>query len=306
MKAVLVRQWGGVDAAVIENVALPLPGPGEILVRVKATSINPVDWKIREGYLQEFVPLPVWLGSDISGEIEALGEDVEGWEIGAAVYGLKGLRGGAYAEFTTIHPHEIGNKPKSLSFAEAAGVPHAALTAWYALISMAKIQAGQRVLIHAAGGGVGHFAVQIAKMKGAYVIGTGSARTEAFLNELGVDEFVDYTAAPFETVVKDVDVVLDGVGFDTTTRSMEVLKPGGDLACIVTPPPFEEAAKRQINAHYVSGQPTTELLNEIADLIDAGTLKVRVQEVFSFDKIHDAMKTSQGLHVHGKLAVTIP
>jgi NADPH:quinone reductase-like Zn-dependent oxidoreductase len=305
MKAVLVRQWGGFDAAVIEDVERPQPGPGEILIHIKATSINPVDWKIREGYLQEFVPLPVMLGSDVAGDIEALGEGVEGWEVGTPIYGLKGLRGGAYANYTTIHPHEIAKKPATLSYAEAATVPHAALTAWYALFTIANVQKGQRVLIHAAAGGVGHFAVQLAKMKGAYVIGTASARHEAFLRDLGVDEFIDYTTTPFENVVKDVDVVLDAVGFDTAERSLQVLKPGGTLACIVTPPPMEAAAQRQIHAHYVGGQPSTELLTEIARLIDAGHIKPRLQQTFEFDHIRDALQLSQALHVQGKLAVTV-
>jgi NADPH:quinone reductase-like Zn-dependent oxidoreductase len=305
MKAILVRQWGGIDTAVVEDIERPEPGPGEILIRIKATSVNPVDWKIREGYMQEFVPLPVMLGSDVAGDIEAIGEGVEGWEVGTAVYGLKGLRGGAYANYTTIHPHEIAKKPATLSYAEAASVPHAALTAWYALFLTANLQAGQRVLIHAAAGGVGHFAVQFAKMKGAYVIGTASARHEAFLRKLGADEVVDYTTTPFESVVKDVDVVLDAVGFETTERSLQVIKPGGILACIVTPPNYEAAAERGIQAKYVSEQPSTELLTEIALLIDAGRIKPYIQKVFNFEQINDALHTSQMLHVQGKLAVTV-
>jgi NADPH:quinone reductase-like Zn-dependent oxidoreductase len=305
MKAVLVRQWGGIDTAVVEDIERPEPAAGEILIRIKATSVNPVDWKIREGYMQEFVPLPVMLGSDVAGDIEAIGEGVEGWEVGTAVYGLKGIRGGAYANYTTILPHEIAKKPATLTYAEAASVPHAALTAWYALFLTANLQAGQRVLIHAAAGGVGHFAVQFAKMKGAYVIGTASARHEAFLRELGVDELVDYTTTQFEDVVKDVDVVLDAVGFETTERSLQVIKRGGILACIVTPPNYEAAAERGIQAKYVSEQPSTELLTEIAELIDSGKIKPFIQQVFAFDQINDALHTSQMQHVQGKLAVTI-
>jgi NADPH:quinone reductase-like Zn-dependent oxidoreductase len=305
MKAVLVRQWGGIDAAVVEEVDRPQPGPGELLIRIKATSINPIDWKIREGYLQEFVPLPVMLGSDVAGDIEAVGEGVEGWEVGTAVYGLKGLRGGAYADYTTILPHEIAKKPSTLSYTEAATVPHAALTAWYALFNTANLQAGQRVLVHAAAGGVGHFAVQFAKLKGAYVIGTASARHEDFLRGLGIDEIVDYTTTSFENVVRDVDVVLDAVGFDVTERSLQVLKPGGTMACIVTPPDFEAAAQRQIHAQYISGQPSTEILTEIAELIDAGKVKPFIQQVFPFEQLNEAMQVSQSLHVQGKLAVTL-
>jgi NADPH:quinone reductase-like Zn-dependent oxidoreductase len=305
MKAVLVRNWGGSDAAVIEDVESPQPAAGEILIRVKATSVNPLDWKIREGFLQDYLALPITLGSDVAGDIEALGEGVEGWEVGTPIYGMKGLRGGAYAHYTTIQPQEIARKPATLSYAEAATVPHTAVAAHNALFTVADLREGQRVLIHAAGGGVGHFAVQLAKIKGAYVIGTASARHEAFLRELGVDEFVDYTAVPFESVVKDVDVVLDTVGFDTAERSLEVIKPGGTLVCIVTPPSFEAAAERQINAKYIGAQPSTELLTEIAQLIDAGQIKPRLQQVFNFDQIHDALQLSQMLHVQGKLAVTI-
>lgn len=305
MKAVYVRQWGGSDAAVIEEVEPPKPGPGEILVHVKATSINPVDWKIREGFLQDYIALPILLGSDVAGDIEALGEGVEGWEVGTPVYGMKGLRGGAYADYTTVLPNEIARKPQTLSYAEAAATPHAGLTAWFALFLAADLREGQRILIHAAAGGVGHFAVQLAKMKGAYVIGTATTRHEAFLRQLGVDEFVDYAATPFEDVVKDVDVVFDTVGFGTAERSLPTLKPGGTLACIVTPPPFEAAAERQINAKFVSEQPTTRLLTELAQIIDAGRIRPYLQQTFRFDQIHDALQLSQGLHVQGKLAVTM-
>jgi NADPH:quinone reductase-like Zn-dependent oxidoreductase len=305
MKAFMVRQWGGAEQALVEEIERPEPRPGEILVHIKATSINPLDWKIREGYLQDYVMLPTPLGSDIAGDIEAVGEGVEGWEVGTAVYGFKGIRGGAYANYTTVQPHEIAKKPASLSYSEAASVPHAASTAWTALVFTAGVQPGQRVLIHAAAGGVGHFAVQIAKLKGAYVIGTASGPREQFVRDLGADEFIDYTSAPFETVVKDVDVVFDTVGFDTAERSLNVLKPGGWLLCIVTPPPVEAASERQIQTAYIGAASSTALLTEIAQLIDAGLIRPRIQETFEFARIHDAMQLSQGQHVQGKLAVTV-
>ena len=305
MKAIVVRQWGGSDAAVVEEFERPQPGPGEILISVKATSINPFDWSIREGYLQEYVGLPFMLGSDVAGNIEALGEGVEGWEVGAPVYGMKGLRGGGYAEYTTVFPSEIGKKPETLSYTEAATVPHAALTAWYSLFTNGNLQAGQRVLIHAAAGGVGHFAVQFAKMKNAYVIGTASAHNEAFLRELGVDEFVDYEAAPFESVVKDVDLVIDLVGFGTAERSLKILKRGGTLVCCVTVPPFEAAAQQEVEAKYVMGKSDADILNEIGQLIDSGRVKPSIQQVFQFEQIHQALALSQTKHVRGKLAVTV-
>jgi NADPH:quinone reductase-like Zn-dependent oxidoreductase len=306
MKAVVVRQWGSREHAVIEEFADPVPAGGELLIRIRATSINPVDWKIREGYLGDYVMLPYMLGSDIAGDIVAVGDGVEGWTVGTAVYGLKGLRGGAFAGYTTIQPNEIAAKPESLNYAQAASVPHAALTAWYALVSTADVQPGQRVLIHAAAGGVGHFAVQIAKLRGAYVIGTASGADRAdFLRELGVDEIIDYARTPFESVVTDVDVVLDTVGFDTAERSLQTLKRGGLLACIVTPPPVEAAAERGIKTAYIGGVPSTALLTEIAGLIDAGKIRPHVQQTFDFAEIQDALQLSQGQHVRGKLAVTI-
>jgi NADPH:quinone reductase-like Zn-dependent oxidoreductase len=305
MKAVLVRQWGGFDAATIEDVERPVPGPGEILVRIKATSINPLDWKIREGYMQEFVPLPLMLGSDLAGDIVEVGEGVEGWEVGTPIYGMKGMRGGAFADYTTVLPNEIAKKPTTLSYVEAASIPHAAVTAWECLFTAADLQAGQRVLIHAAAGGVGHFAVQFAKMKGAYVIGTASARHEAFLRTLGIDELIDYTTTPFESVIKDVDMVLDSIGFETTTRSLGVLKSGGTLVCIVTPPDFEAAAQRGVHAKYVGGQASSAILTEIATLIDDGRIKPSLQQSFNFDQIQDALQVSQSQHVQGKLAVVI-
>lgn len=305
MKAIMVREWGGSEQALVEEIERPQPGPGEILVHIKATSINPLDWKIREGYLQDYVMLPTPLGSDIAGDIEAIGEGVEGWTVGTAVYGFKGMRGGAYANYTTVQSHEIARMPATLSYAEAASVPHAATAAWTALVLTANVQPGQRVLVHAAAGGVGHFAVQIAKINGAYVIGTASTGREQFLRDLGVDEFIDYTTTPFETVVKDVDVVFDTIGFDTAERSLNVLKPGGWMVCLVTPPPAEAASQRQIQTAYIGAASSTALLTEIARLIDAGSIRPYVQQTFQFAQIHDAMQLSQGQHVQGKVAVTV-
>jgi NADPH:quinone reductase-like Zn-dependent oxidoreductase len=305
MKAVQVRQWGGWDASNIEDVERPQIGAGEVLIRVKAASINPLDWSIREGYLQEYVSLPYMLGSDVSGDIEALGEGVEGLAVGMPVYGMKGLRGGTFAEYTTMHPGEFATKPTTLTYKEAAAVPHAALTAWQALNDVAELKQGQRILIHAAAGGVGHYAVQFAKLKGAYVIGTGSAKNEAFIRELGADEFIDYPNTPFETVVKDVDVVFDTVGYDTTARSCQVLRPGGTMVCIVTPPPPEELAKYDIVVKFYGAHPDSAQLAEIARLIDAGQVKPCVDKVLQLEQVNEALQLSQGRHVRGKLVLSM-
>jgi NADPH:quinone reductase-like Zn-dependent oxidoreductase len=305
MKAVHVKQWGGPETALIEEIETPKPGPGEVLVKVKAAGINPFDLALLAGYMHEYASLPMLLGSDFAGDVVALGEGVEGIAVGTAVYGMKAMQGGAFAEYTTVAANLVAAKPGSLSYTEAAGVPHAGLTAWQALIETAGLQAGQRVLIQAAAGGVGHLAVQFAKLKGAYVIGTGSENSEAFVRGLGADEFVNYNTTPIETAVKDVDIVLDSVGFDSTERAIQTLKPGGVLVCIVTPPPPEAVAKHQIKAVYFGGHPSKENLTEIARLIDEKKVKVHLDKVMKFEQIHEAFQIIQGRHVHGKLVLTI-
>jgi NADPH:quinone reductase-like Zn-dependent oxidoreductase len=305
MKAVRVNQWGGPDAAVFENIALPYPGPGEVLARVRAASVNPVDWAIREGYLAEYVQAPITLGVDFAGDIEAVGEGVEGFQVGDAIYGAMGARGGAFAEFVVVGAGQIAKKPESLNYTEAASVPHTALTSWQMLFDMAQLREGQRVLVHAAAGGVGSFAVQFAKLKGAHVIGTASGQNESFVRSLGADEFVNYTAVPFETVVKGVDIVLDTVGWDTLERSYQVLKPGGTLVCIVTPPSPELAQKHDVQIKYLGAQPKGDQLAEIAKLIDGGKVKPHVSQIMKFDQVHEALQLSQARHIRGKLVLNI-
>jgi NADPH:quinone reductase-like Zn-dependent oxidoreductase len=304
MKAVRVKQWGGPEAAVTENIERPLVNPGQVLIRVKAASVNPIDWKIREGFLEGYISLPHTLGSDVAGDIEAVGEGVEGFQVGDQVFGMCALFGGAFAEFTKLPATQIARKPETLGYVEAAAVPHAAVTAWQT-VAATELQPGQRLLIHGAAGGVGHFAVQFARLKGIHIIGTASAHNEAFLRELGIDEFIDYTATPFETVVHDVDAVLDTVGFDTTDRSFQVIKPNGVMVCIVTPPSEELAAQYHIRVKYFGADPTNGDLAEIARLIDAGQVKPHVSHVMRFDQIIEALQLSQANHVRGKLVLKI-
>lgn len=305
MKAVIVKQWRGLDDTRAEEADQPQLAHGDVLVRVRATSINPVDWKIRDGYLAEYVSLPYPLGSDFAGDVEALGEGVDGLPVGTAVYGMQGLRGGAYAEYVTTNAGTLAKKPTTLSYAQAAGVPHAGLTAWQSLFDAGNLQAGQRVLIHAAAGGVGHFAVQFAKWKGAYVIGTASAQNEDFVRGLGADEFVNYQATPFENAVKDVDLVLDTIGFDTAERSIKVIKPGGMLVCIVTPPPAEAAALHQVQVKYMGAQANNTDLAEIAQLIDAGQIKPHISHEMKFEQVHEALQINQLGHTRGKIVLTV-
>ena len=248
MKAVRIHSYGGPEVLVYEDAPRPQPEPNDVLVRVHAAGINPVDWKIREGYGKDRLGhrLPLILGWDLSGVVEAVGPGVERLKVGDEVYSRPDIsRDGAYAEYIAIRESLAALKPKSIDHVHAAAIPLAAMTAWQALFDAAGLSRGQRVLIHAAAGGVGSFAVQIAKWKGAYVIGTASTRNQDFLRELGVDSAIDYQSVAFETVVRDVDVVLDTIGGDTQARSWMVLKKGGVLVSTVSPPSPQEAAARR-------------------------------------------------------------
>ena len=245
MKAVRIHNYGGPEVLKFEDAPAPQPGPGEVLVRIHAAAVNPVDWKVRAGRLKERIqyPLPLIPGWDFSGVVEATGPGVTRLKKGDEVYARPDIaRNGAYAEYIVAKESEVAFKPKSVDHVQAAAIPLAALTAWQALFDTAGLKAGQKVLIHGAAGGVGSFAVQLAKRKGAHVIGTASGRNQSFLRELGVDEAIDYEKTGFEDVVHDVDVVLDTIGGDTQNRSWKVLKKGGILVSIISPPSAEEAA----------------------------------------------------------------
>ncbi|HUA66733.1 MAG TPA: NADP-dependent oxidoreductase, partial [Alphaproteobacteria bacterium] len=212
MKAVRIHQYGGPEVLAHVEMKRPTPGPNEVLINVQAASVNPVDWKLRAGYMKDVFPLtfPATLGWDVSGTVEEAGADVTRFKRGDEVYAL--LEGGAYAEYAAARETVVARKPRTVDHIQAATVPVAGLTAWQALFEVAQLTAGQKVLIHAAAGGVGNFAVQLAKAKGAYVIGTASGKNQDFLRELGVDEAIDYEKTRFEDAVRDVDVVLDTIG----------------------------------------------------------------------------------------------
>ena len=243
MKAVRIHSFGGPEVLQFEEAPRPEPGSRRVLVRVHAAGVNPVDWKIREGKLGQ-IPLPSIMGSDFSGEIEALGPDVTEFRVGEMVFGSVADESGSYAQYALAPVSHIVEKPKQIDHVTAAAIPVPAMTAWQALFDEAKLEPGQRVLIHAASGGVGNFAVQFAKWKGAHVIGTGSAGSAGFVRSLGVDEFIDYRSTRFEEVVKDADVVFDTIGGETQERSWSVLKKGGVLVSIVQPP-SEQSAKAE-------------------------------------------------------------
>ena len=317
MRAVRIHAFGGPEVLQIEDVAQPLPTADEILIKMYASGVNPVDWVVREGgndALRPYLTLPMTLGWDAAGTVAALGSAVTGFEIGDAVYGIPNFPGnGSYAEYCAAKASQFAPKPKTLSFTEAAAVPLAGLTAWTGLFEHGKLQAGQRVLIQGASGGVGSFAVQFAKARGAYVIGTASAGNLEYVRQLGADEAIDYRNQPWETLVRDVDVVLEASPLrDNAERAkaVSVLKVGGIFVSVNVDFPFDEAmqaalARQQATGALAANQPRQDWLQEIAQLIDAGQVKVFISKTYPLAQVADAHRESQTWHVQGKLVLEI-
>lgn len=308
MKAVRIHQYGNADVLAYEDAPLPSILSNEVLVRVVAASVNPVDWKIREGYLKEMIsyPLPLTLGWDVSGVVEGVGADVSHFKVGDAVFSRPDIkRNGTYAEFVAIREDEVAHKPKTISHIAAATIPLAGITAWEVLVTTAKLAAGQRVLIHAGSGGVGTLAIQLAKSRGAFVIATTSGRNLAFVKSLGADEVIDYGAQAFETAVKDVDVVFDTIGGKVQEASWSVLKRGGILVSIVSPPPQERALALGVRSAFVFIEPNAEILAQFADLVDAGVIRPIVGAEFALKDIAKAHAFSQTGRAVGKIALYV-
>ena len=308
MKAIRIHNYGGPEMLKYEDAPRPQPGQGEVLIRVHATSVNPIDWKVREGDMKDFWPhkLPLVLGWDLSGVVEELGRGVSRFKVGDEVYSVPDpTRDGTYADYIVVREPEVALKPKALHHVRAAAVPLAALTAWQALFDTAQVQSEQRVLIHGAAGGVGHFAVQLAKWKGAHVIGTASAANHEMLYELGADELIDYTRQRFEDVARNIDVVLDTIGDDTQERSWSVLKKGGNLVSLVQPPSEEKAKELGVRAAIIGGQPNGAQLAEIARIIDAGKLAPVIDRILPFSEARRAQELSQSGHTHGKIVLRV-
>ena len=308
MKAVCIYGYGGPEVLSYEDAPRPHPGPGEILVRVHAAGINPVDWKIRQGDLKAQLHhlFPLILGWDVSGIVEAVGTRTARLKVGDEVFSRPDIsEDGAYAEFIVMRESEVALKPKSLDHLHAAALPLAGLTGWQSLFIAAGLTAGQRVLIHAAAGGVGHLAVQLAKWKGAHVIGTASARNHDFVRQLGVDQVIDYDTERFEDAVQPVDVVFDTVGGDVQARSWKVLKPGGILVAITQPPPAETAKAHGVRSAFVFTEPNAAQLAEIAQLADAEKLKVIVETILPLSDATRGQELSERGHGRGKIVLRV-
>jgi NADPH:quinone reductase-like Zn-dependent oxidoreductase len=306
MKAVVAHEYGAPEVLKIEDVPRPEPNDDEALVRVIASSVNPADPLTLSGkYAKEFgTHLPLIPGYDIAGVVEKTGPSVTKLKVGDAVYGYPTF-GGGWADYVTVKEWEVAAKPKSLTFVEAAAVPMGALTAWQALVDVAKLQPGQTVLIHGGSGGVGSFAVQIAKARGARVIATASTTNQDLLKQLGADVAVDYTKTKFEDVAKDVDAVLDPVGKETLSRSYDVVKKGGIVMSLVARPDPAELKKRGIRGAGISVHPDAEDLTEIAQLIDAGKIKPIVTQVRPLSEAVAAQEQAATHHTRGKVVLRI-
>ncbi|MCU7826862.1 NADP-dependent oxidoreductase [Kitasatospora sp. DSM 101779] len=306
MRAVVVEQWGGPENLVEREVERPEPGLNEVLVRVHAAGVNPVDWKVRAGgALIEWGAVPA-VGWDVSGTVEAVGPGVGIFRPGDEVFGMPLFprQAGGYAEYVVAPARHLAPKPAGLTHVEAAALPLAALTAWQSLVDAADVRLGERVLVHAAAGGVGHFAVQIAKARGAYVIGTASAGKHDLVRELGADEMVDYRAVRFEDVVSDIDVVLDGLGGETAERSLTVLRNGGRL--ITLPGPDDVPATRDgVRAAWVLVEPDHLGLREIAALVERGALKPVVETVLPLAEAAKAHEIGEQGRTTGKIVLTV-
>ncbi|MCJ7513745.1 MAG: NADP-dependent oxidoreductase [Anaerolineales bacterium] len=311
MKAVCIHAYGGIKELAYEEAPRPKPGDSEVVIRVLATTVNPFDCAVRAGYLSAFLnyTLPVILGTDASGIIEEVGPGVTTFKRGDNVYARGGVtREGANAEYVVVPASDVAAKPRSLDHIHAAALPHVSLTAWQALIELADLTSGQTVLIHGAAGGVGHIAVQIAKWRGAKVIGTASVNLD-YLRELGVDQAIDYSTTPFETAngyKGHVDVVLDTIGGDTQERSWEVLKPGGILVSTAQAPSQEtDTVSGGRQAMVFSTPPIGKTLTEVATLVDSGKIKPHVSAVFPLAetaKIHGMIEAK---HTRGKIVVQV-
>jgi NADPH:quinone reductase-like Zn-dependent oxidoreductase len=332
MKAVIAEKYGGPEVLELTDIDKPQLGPNGVLVRVYASSVNPVDWKLRKGMLSGLWKLrfPVIWGCDLSGVVEQVGSAVTFFKPGDEVYGCKHGKvaqtyRGTYAEYVVAPENTLARKPARLSHEEAAAIPLAGLTAWQALVEMGGLQAGQSVLVHAAAGGVGVFAVQIAKALGAHVAATASAPNHDFLRQLGADDLIDYSREKIEDKLSGYDIVLDGVGHSVWSGSFTVLKRGGQLLTLTPPVPEGPSSKFRFLATaavaigsatarafltgkkfaLVSIKPRGGDLEKINSLIEAGKLHPVIERVFTLEQIADAHRLSEGGHVRGKIVLRI-
>jgi len=313
MKAVRIERYGNEEVMALAEVEQPKPGENQVLVKVKAAAVNPVDWKIRDGLGEMFgLKPPLILGCEVAGTVEVAGDGpsrtgsprrtgINDFAEEDEVYGYISAHSGGYAEYVVAPASEFVRKPKQIDFDSASSVPVGALTAWQGIFDDGKLGNGQRILITGASGAVGSMAVQLAKTKGAHVIGLASGRNEEFVRKLGADEFIDYRKAKFEEQVRDVDVVFDTVGGETQERAFQTLKRGGFLVSTVSPPSAEKAKEFGVTVAMVQVMPKPDQLAEINRLVETGKLQVRVAIVLPLAEVKKAHQLSASGHAAGKI-----
>jgi len=317
MKAVRVHEHGGPEVLRYEEVSTPRAGLGEVLVRVHAACLNPPDWYVRSGFplipeeLRPKADLPLIPGSDVSGVVAEVGPAVSGWEAGDEVFGLVRFPryndgGRAYAEYATAPAYHLARKPENLSHVEAAGVPMAGLTAYQFLFDHIRLEEGRTVLVNGAAGGVGHFAVQLAKTRGAHVIAVASGRHKEFLRGLGADEFYDYTTTDVAEKVKDVDHLVDNVGGPHGHRFLPVLKPGGTISPVYFGDYHAEHAA-ELGISFLPGQVHSDgrQMGELSALLKEGTLRVGIDSVFPLAEAAKAHERAERGHIQGKIILSV-
>jgi NADPH:quinone reductase-like Zn-dependent oxidoreductase len=310
-----IDTFGGPEQLRPHDLPEPTAGPGEVLIQIVASGVNPVDWKLIAGHLKDAFPFrfPIVPGWECAGKVAAIGPGVEIFRRGDNVWAYARkpeLHHGSYGELITLPQDAVALVPKKLLFEEAAGVPLGGLTAWQTLRLQGDVVEGAVVLVHAAAGGVGHLAVQVARAAGARVVGTASAKNREFVLGLGAEEIVDYTRDDFVSAVRrvypdGVDVVLDTLGGDTQTRSLEVLKRGGRLISIISPPDADACAQRGVRPDYVFVQPSGEHLRQLTALVEKGKLRPHVSKIYPLAEAVSALREIQGGHVRGKLVLNL-
>ena len=308
MKTVRIHEYGNADVLRIEEMPVPKIADDELLVKIHAASVNPVDWKMREGYLKDMHlhNLPLTLGQDFSGTIEKVGRNVMGFKTGDKVFGRPSMEeNGSYAEFIVVKSNEVALMPKTSTYDEAATIPVAGTAAWDALINKGKIHKGQRVLILAASGGVGSLAVQIAKNMGCYVIGTTSKVNVNFVRDLGATEVIDYLSEDFSERLTNIDVVLDTIGGTVQERAFKVLRKGGVLVSTANRPNQEFANRYGVRAEFVFVGPDAHILNELKTLIEMGQIRPVIDKIFRFEDVKQAQNYSQSGKACGKIVLEV-
>jgi NADPH:quinone reductase-like Zn-dependent oxidoreductase len=308
MKAVRIHEYGNAEVLRYEVAPEPTVGDDDVVIKVMGTSVNPVDWKIREGHLKGLITyeMPFIPGWDVSGVVHAVGPKASVFKVGDEVYTRPDIgRNGTYAEYVAVRESEVARKPKTISHLEAGSLPLAGITAWEAIVAVGKVAAGQRVLVHAASGGVGSLAVQIAKACGAFVIGTASGVNRELVESLGVDEFIDYQTQNLATATKDIDVVFDTIGGSTQDDSWSVMAKGGILISIVSQPSEEKAKEMGVRSSYLFIGPNVDALNELAALVDSGQLHPVIAAEFALEDVKLAHALSESGRAKGKIVLRV-